>query len=406
MSSSMLEQAVIDAQALKEAAIKNAEKEVLDKYAGEIKEAVNALLEQEVAPIESDPMAADTVAEATPDADQNAFLADVPLKATDGTEISENDAGSEIELDLDALVKTLAEEEVTTTEAPVVDPVVDQEPVTDVEQVMYEAIEEELKNLLSEEPKPDFLDLDKDGDKEEPMKKAAKDKKEKEETNEAVDVEEAEDLDADSVSEELEIDEDIVKAAIEEILKVDMEVVPRGSNGTTHPTKAEQVHAVEVAAAADEATEVKEENAEFEKAVKKIAKLEEQVKSLKSDKNRLLAEQKELKSIAVQISEKLTEINTTNAKLVYKNRILESSSLNERQKTKLVEAVSKASSTEEAKVIFETLQDSLSSTEENAPKNLSEAVSKNSQLVLKSNKKESQVSTSAAERMKKLAGII
>jgi hypothetical protein len=271
---------------------------------------------------------------------------------------------------------------------------------------MYEAIEEELKNLLSEEPKPDFLDLDKDGDKEEPMKKAAKDKKEKEETNEAVDVEEAEDLDADSVSEELEIDEDIVKAAIEEILKVDMEVVPRGSNGTTHPTKAEQVHAVEVAAAADEATEVKEENAEFEKAVKKIAKLEEQVKSLKSDKNRLLAEQKELKSIAVQISEKLTEINTTNAKLVYKNRILESSSLNERQKTKLVEAVSKANSTEEAKVIFETLQDSLSSAEQKAPKNLSEAVSKNSQLVLKSNKKESQVSNSAAERMKRLAGII
>ena len=47
----MLEQAVIDAQELKEAAIKNAEQEVLDKYAGEIKEAVDALLEQE------DPMA-------------------------------------------------------------------------------------------------------------------------------------------------------------------------------------------------------------------------------------------------------------------------------------------------------------------------------------------------------------
>ena len=30
-----------------------------------------------------------------------------------------------------------------------------------------------------EESKPDFLDLDKDGDKEESMKKAAKDKKEK-----------------------------------------------------------------------------------------------------------------------------------------------------------------------------------------------------------------------------------
>ena len=37
MSSSMLEQAVIDAQALKEAAIKSAEQEVLEKYSGDIK---------------------------------------------------------------------------------------------------------------------------------------------------------------------------------------------------------------------------------------------------------------------------------------------------------------------------------------------------------------------------------
>jgi hypothetical protein len=263
---------------------------------------------------------------------------------------------------------------------------------------MYEAVEKELAALLSEEAKPDYIDLDKDGDKEESMKKAAQDKKDAEEGKKEDEEE--------KVDEDLEIDEDLVRAAIEEILKVDMEVVPRGSNGTTHPTKAEQIHAVEVAAAADEDTEMKEDNAEFDKAVKKIAKLEEQVKSLKSEKNRLLAEQKELKSIAVQISEKLTEINTTNAKLVYKNRILESSSLNERQKTKLVEAVSKANSTEEAKVIFETLQESLSSTEQKAPKNLSEAVSKNSQLVLKSNKEESRVSNSAAERMKRLAGII
>ena len=396
MSSSMLEQAVIDAQALKEAAVKNAEQEVLEKYAGEIKEAVNALLEQEEDPMAEAPVAGE---------DPNAFLADVPLKAMDGVEISENDAGDEIDLDLDALVKTLEEEEpATAMVAPdlTADPMMTQEPVADAEQVMYEAVEKELAALLSEEAKPDYIDLDKDGDKEESMKKAAQDKKDAEEGKKEDEEEDKEK----KVDEDLEIDEDLVRAAIEEILKVDMEVVPRGSNGTTHPTKAEQIHAVEVAAAADEDTEMKEDNAEFDKAVKKIAKLEEQVKSLKSEKNRLLAEQKELKSIAVQISEKLTEINTTNAKLVYKNRILESSSLNERQKTKLVEAVSKANSTEEAKVIFETLQESLSSTERKAPKNLSEAVSKNSQLVLKSNKKESQVSNSAAERMKILAGII
>ena len=47
MSSSMLEQAVIDAESLRTAAMKNAEQEVLEKYSGEIKEAVSSLLEQE-----------------------------------------------------------------------------------------------------------------------------------------------------------------------------------------------------------------------------------------------------------------------------------------------------------------------------------------------------------------------
>ena len=43
--SSMLEQAIIDAAALREAAIKNAEQAVIEKYAPEVKAAVNALLE-------------------------------------------------------------------------------------------------------------------------------------------------------------------------------------------------------------------------------------------------------------------------------------------------------------------------------------------------------------------------
>ena len=45
--SSMLEQAIIDANALKEAAVRNAESEILEKYSHEIKEAVESLLEQD-----------------------------------------------------------------------------------------------------------------------------------------------------------------------------------------------------------------------------------------------------------------------------------------------------------------------------------------------------------------------
>ena len=45
--STMLEQAIIDAEALKEAAIKNAEAAVIEKYADNIREAVDSLLEKE-----------------------------------------------------------------------------------------------------------------------------------------------------------------------------------------------------------------------------------------------------------------------------------------------------------------------------------------------------------------------
>ena len=45
--SSMLEKAIIDATALKEAAIKNAEAAIIEKYAPEVKKAVATLLEQD-----------------------------------------------------------------------------------------------------------------------------------------------------------------------------------------------------------------------------------------------------------------------------------------------------------------------------------------------------------------------
>ena len=48
--STMLEQAIVDAQNLKEAAIKSAESAIVDKYAAEVKMAVATILEQEEEP--------------------------------------------------------------------------------------------------------------------------------------------------------------------------------------------------------------------------------------------------------------------------------------------------------------------------------------------------------------------
>ena len=412
MSSSMLEQAVIDAQSLREAALKSAEQEVLNKYSTEIKETMDKLLEQEDEGPSMDMMGGEV--------ERDEIVDEIPMKAVGGEDLCPcPDDDEEVELDLDALKAAVDAEdepmmEVETEEAPL-----------EEEELMFEATEEELLSLLSEDEnieeaaKPDFLDLDKDGDKEEPMKKAAKDKEKKEEQNEAVDKEEeGEPLDAKDVKEEVEYDlqelldleeeveinEDEIKAAIEEILKVDVENVPRGDLGTTHPTKAQQVHAVEVAAAQEADTEVSEEE---DKLQKMIDDLQEQVSTLKVENNNLQKQHDELKSVALQASKKFEEINLSNAKLNYINRILKSDSLNERQKENIVEKISGANTITESKFIFETVSESVSNRTQKAPKNLKEALNKNSTLVLKSNNKEQASSSkSTVDRMKRLAGII
>lgn len=48
--SSLLEQAIVDAKALKEAALKNAEASIIEKYSAEVKSTLDELLEQDEAP--------------------------------------------------------------------------------------------------------------------------------------------------------------------------------------------------------------------------------------------------------------------------------------------------------------------------------------------------------------------
>ena len=105
-----------------------------------------------------------------------------------------------------------------------------------------------------------------------------------------------------------------------------------------------------------------------------------------------------------KMKEKLNEVNLSNAKLLYTNRVLNSNSLNERQKNKIVEAIKNANTVEEAKTIFDTLQSAVGSVSpEKVPKSLSEVVRKRSSAFLP--RKEEKRDDPFAERMKKLAGI-
>ena len=74
-----------------------------------------------------------------------------------------------------------------------------------------------------------------------------------------------------------------------------------------------------------------------------------------------LEENNKLHEVVKYLREKIEDVNISNAKLLYINQTLESVSLNERQKQHIVEAITRADSVKEAKVIFETLQNSVGS---------------------------------------------
>jgi len=110
-------------------------------------------------------------------------------------------------------------------------------------------------------------------------------------------------------------------------------------------------------------------------------------------------------TVITKLKTKLNESSLTNAKLLYQNRILNSVSLNERQKDKIAGAISNANSVEEAKLIFETLQSAVgSSKKKNMSKSLNEVVSRSSSAFIP--RKEVKPSNDAfSERMKRLAGL-
>jgi len=110
-------------------------------------------------------------------------------------------------------------------------------------------------------------------------------------------------------------------------------------------------------------------------------------------------------TVITKLKEKLDESNLTNAKLLYQNRVLNSISLNERQKDKIADAISSATSAEEARIIFETLQSAVGSvTKRSMPESLNEVVTRSSSAFI-SRREEKQKVDPFAERMKALAGL-
>ena len=129
-------------------------------------------------------------------------------------------------------------------------------------------------------------------------------------------------------------------------------------------------------------------------------RLEHQVESLhKKNLN--------LKNILTIAKNRLEEVNLSNARLLYANRVLQDTSLNEQQKSKIAELVSGARSVEEAKMVFETLQKTMDGrSKKKSTQSLSEAVSRRSSVILSGRRTEENTDGNpVVNRWATLAGI-
>jgi len=349
--SSMLEQAIVDANALREAAMQNAENAIIEKYSTEVKEAVERLLEQpeDELGLEDEAPEPDALDQVPPAAGEEMELCPCPDdKSSVGLELNLNDL-RQIEAELDAG----SPEELDMDEFGVETP-----PEEDEEDEEDEEGEEETGLSLQES-----IELD----------------------EEVIELEEEDAL-------EEELDESDISELVEELI---MDLAGDDLTGWAGRPESDKAYAREIRLARAASTENQEK---IEAMKKTLDKLMEQKSSLQKDNN-------QLKEAVVYLKNKLDVVNLQNAKLHYVNRTLNSVSLNERQKTKIVESIQSSETIEEAKVIYETLQSAVGPSKKQ-PKSLSEAIQRPSLSIRRKKNSSDDRDTAAKQRFQRLAGIV
>ncbi len=387
--SNLLERAIIDAKALKEAALKNAEQLVIEKYSQEVKEAVNQLLEQD--PLAGDPMAGDPMASDPMAMDDTLGLSD-PLSGLGDSE-DPGQAEEEEGMDPDSITGQMPDSFST-----------DEDEIINIKLDSLDAeFNDEVDGPFAgdDEFADDEIGIDITDDSE----PASEEEVTFDTAPEApaasgvgIDVADAvmqEVLDEMGITEE-EIDlEDLM-----EKVRVDFEPQKSGWAGTPEAMMKEYESML---LAREQDSEVKEENEELRK---NVAALQKENKTLTSAARKLQMQTEKYETAFNTLQEKLETMNVSNAKLLYINQALENASLNERQKRKIVEAISKADTVQEAKIVFDTMNDAVVTTSDvKKEATLNEMVSRRSSLLVAARKEQPKGANPLFDRMQTLAGI-
>ncbi|MBL18308.1 MAG: hypothetical protein CMC82_00555 [Flavobacteriaceae bacterium] len=390
--SNLLERAIIDANALREAALKNAEQLVIEKYSLEVKEAVDRILEQDDPTAVADLFGDDQTnteteqpgEEAEPTITQDDIESQIPdaFLAEDEDEIIQiklDSLDDEIDSDEDTFATRFGGDD-KLDDAEVGIDIQDDEVDTDTD---FSAPESSaVETDVTSSPELDNATL------EEMIGLAIQD---------AILDEEIEELE----EEQEEIDEEVDLDELMERVRVEGEPQKSGWAGTPESIM-QEYEAMLLAREQD--SEVKEKNQELRK---RVAELQKENRILTSAAMKLRSQNNNFNTAFETLQEKLETMNVSNAKLLYINQALENASLNERQKRKLVEAISKAETVQEAKIVFETMNDTVATTSDvKKEATLSEMVTRKSSLLVAARKEQPKKDANPFfDRMKTLAGI-
>ena len=275
---------------------------------------------------------------------------------------------------------------------------------TEEEGKMEETDLEEILAQLEAEEKGDKGDegkMEEGKDKEEKGKKEVEEAKKKDNDKKKVE-ESLDEAESDDEITELTVDElkDIIRDVLKDVMGGEFEAGEEAGEEEEAGKEEEETEDEESISLDELLAELDKED--DKKSVEEKKDKEEdgkKVEEAKKDKKDL---DEAIKTIRFLQSE-LNEVNLLNAKLLYTNKIFKTKTLSEVQKIKVVKSLDKASNVKEAKTIYETLVESLTS---RVKSNIRESVGFASKAVGIAPKQPIVESDSAVRRMQQLAGII
>ena len=355
----MLEQAIVDAQALREAALKNAEQSVIEKYAPEIKAAVESLLEGNGQVNEQ------IAGEATATGGTAQF--DIPYASDPGMG---TDDQVEMELEFEFNPEDFK---------------LDLESIKDQAQTDPSSAGETTETTadlagelgLGSEPAP--APAEATGGLEGGLE---------------------------GLLEESQNDEEQMIAELLALLEGEEEIIDEALTVDAGAEKHGWITTDDATRKYDQELELAKRQSDEHKD--KADELTGELEGLKNSLATYQTNQDKLHTAVAEMKDALEEALVSNARLLYTNKVLSDASLNERQKSKIVEVIVKAKTIKEAKSLYETLKEATVGTAKAAPQSLSESVNRRSNLshVMPRRKQETLTENhSFSERMKKLAGL-